>query len=351
MQLPERLLFVDVETTGFFSSDRVVSLGLVQLRTASLPSGKLDLQLGHYIFDPGRKSHPRAEEVHGYSDWLLRHQDPFDMHAADIRQLFEESGVIAAHNASFDQRFVEAEFELAGASLSRLPFFCTMQDFRQKIGGRSGLNAVLAQIGMARAGKTHGAFEDAWMAMEVFLWLQGLPRPSAGAMPAYMPTNLREAPPLPDGALPRRKRRTTPTPSATIILEKPIPAPVISIEIRSKLMTATRATAVLMMWIARSDGIVDPEIDALAAMVGATMDRLAIPPDPILQNDTAAALSEIEPSPEMVDVAARQIVGDASALDSLGYWLKFVTYADGKGTEHERLAIARITEAFLRARR
>jgi hypothetical protein len=211
---------------------------------------------------------------------------------------------------------------------------------------------VLAQIGLARAGKTHGAFEDAWMAMEVFLWLHSLPRPPVGTMPAYLPTNLKGVPSLPDGPLPRRKRRsTTVTPTAAIVLREPTRAPIVAVETRSKLLTATRATAVLMMWIARSDGIVDSEIDALSAMVGATMERLAIPPDPILQNDTAAALSEIEPSPEMVDIAAKQIVRDATALDGLGHWLKLVTYADGKGTEYEKVAIARITEAFLKARR
>lgn len=144
MNLPERLLFVDVETTGLFSSDRVVSIGLVQLETAPLGEGRIRVNYGHWIFDPGRKSHPRAEADHGYSDWLLRHQDPFEALAAELLPFFAESGLVAAHNASFDQRFIAAEFERAGKPIPARPFFCTMQEYRRRAPAR------LASPGHAR---------------------------------------------------------------------------------------------------------------------------------------------------------------------------------------------------------
>ena len=149
--LPERLLFADVETTGLFSSDRVVSLGLIAVETKNLFAETYTVQSTHLIFDPGKKSHPRAEEVHGYDDWTLRHQDHFADQMESIRPLFLNSPCLVAHNADFDRRFIEQEFELAGAPLPSLNYFCTMRAYRERIGGRAGLNAVLGQIGLNRA--------------------------------------------------------------------------------------------------------------------------------------------------------------------------------------------------------
>ena len=80
-RLPAIVAAVDVETTGLYSDDRVVTLGAWRVNTAELGGNALHPECLHIIADPGRKSHPRAEEVHGYSDWTLRHQQPFSEHA------------------------------------------------------------------------------------------------------------------------------------------------------------------------------------------------------------------------------------------------------------------------------
>lgn len=403
MNLPERLLFVDVETTGLFSSDRVVSIGLVQLQTAPLKAGRLEIAYAHYIFDPGRKSHPRAEAVHGYSDWLLRHQDPFEALAAELLPFFAESGLVAAHNASFDQRFIAAEFERAGKPIPARPFFCTMQEYRRQIGGPSGLAAILPRLGLTRAQKTHGALEDAWLAMEVFLWLHDLPRPPADAMPRIGPTNLKEAPPLPAGPLPRRSKRkkpatadaatpTTPEPAqkaadgpaeafhaaessvATTSPQAPAaalpdPAPAVpeapgaaieaetagaalpTAEERDRILKAARPTAALILWIARADGYSDEnEIAVMADYIGSEMERLGLPRNAAFEQDLAAEFFELEPTPELVDAAARVVARDRGAAARLPSWLRQVTHADGEMSLAERRAIARISEAFARAR-
>src|SRR5258707_14301038 len=72
--IPKCVIFFDVETTGLNSNDRVVTLAAVTLlNTNLLPSASLEYL--YLIFDPGRKSHPGAEAIHGYSDWILRHQE------------------------------------------------------------------------------------------------------------------------------------------------------------------------------------------------------------------------------------------------------------------------------------
>jgi hypothetical protein len=66
---------------------------------------------------------------------------------------------------------------------------------------------VAAQIGIARTGGRHSAFEDAWLVMMVYLWLHGCPvRLPFSVFGDAHPTNLRPVPPVPAGPLPRRKK-------------------------------------------------------------------------------------------------------------------------------------------------
>jgi Exonuclease len=90
--LPSKVVFVDVETTGLTDSDRIVSFAAILLETQSLRAEKCNVSVIHVVCDPGKKSHPRAKSVHGFSDWVLRHQDPFSKYAGDIASLIGRSG-------------------------------------------------------------------------------------------------------------------------------------------------------------------------------------------------------------------------------------------------------------------
>lgn len=364
--LPDRVLFVDIETTGLYSSDRLVSIGAVELETASIGTEACRLRLTHLVFDPGRRSHPKSEEVHGYSDWVLRHQEPFADCVDRLWPLFDGAGLIVAHNAEFDRRFLEREFSRAGKPLPDRPYFCTMQAFAERVGGRSGLDAVLQRMGIRRTHAPHGALEDAWLSMQVFFWLKGLPMLPQQALPDVPPQNLRPVPPPPSGKLPRRRR---PKVAAEPVLEpdaevmaKPAPegaeaaaeplaeeAPAPEPQVDPRLFEACRAAATLMLWIAQSDGVSDPEIGALSALVGSRMQRMGLEGED-LRADTAAALAAIDPTEAALDAAVRDLVRDADALSDLSRWLRLVTYADGKGSAQERTALDRITLSFEKAR-
>src|SRR6266550_1393933 len=43
------------------------------------------------------------------------------------------------------------------------------------LGGSASLSAVCRCIKLARSGGTHGAMEDAWLSMQIYLWLHGCP--------------------------------------------------------------------------------------------------------------------------------------------------------------------------------
>lgn len=206
---PKCVTFFDVETTGLNTTDRIITLAAIKLLNPATCASRLEAEFMHLIFDPGRKSHPEAEAVHGYSDWVLRHQDTFDVHAETIQKFFNSSDLLVAHNVEFDLAFYNREMGRTGRSPFASATCCTMIAYRQRgFPGSASLDAVCHRMGIARANRQHGALEDAWLALRAYLWLKKVPF-SAKLPPEFErgPSNLKPAPPLPEGPLPRRRRR------------------------------------------------------------------------------------------------------------------------------------------------
>ena len=186
-QKPQKLLFVDVETTGLTYDDRVITLGYVELDLDALQNGGNAASTGHMIFNPGRPSNPFAAAVHGYDDWTLKYQPEFSIHAEHLLAPFERADLVIAHNAAFDERFLRTEFSLCGHTLAPSRFQCTMRAYKTRHARPGGLDKVLDHMGLKGRGKLHGALEDAWLCMRVWLWLNDLPLPG-------MPGDLHVAP-------------------------------------------------------------------------------------------------------------------------------------------------------------
>ncbi len=175
---PDIVVF-DTETTGLGPEDRVVSLGAVRLR----PDLSLRASL-HLVFNPGRPSHWAAERVHGLSADYLSFQPGFAAHLEEVRAFFADAA-LAAHNLDFDTRMLSRELVLHGAPAldSRAGARCTMREWSARAGGgRAGLDLVIAELGLARQGHIHGAFEDAVLAASVLRWLDGVPHELCGAL-------------------------------------------------------------------------------------------------------------------------------------------------------------------------
>lgn len=170
----QKITVLDVETTGLSADDRVVSLALLSIDGWQLPRGSIEVTSLHAIFNPGKKSHPKAAEVHGYSDLELECQDLFEKHAKDIHSIIVNSDVLVAHNANFDRGFVTREFNNCGLPPLSVPWFCTM-DACKTAGefSRVNLDSVCARLGLQRAAAKHSALEDAWLTFQVYLWLHG----------------------------------------------------------------------------------------------------------------------------------------------------------------------------------
>ena len=201
--LPASVAFCDVETTGFGHHDRIVSFGGIGMISCDLAKGRPGPAYLYLVFNPGTKNHRDAERIHGFSDSALRLQDPFAVHAADVWRFLTSYELVVAHNAAFDLRFINRELRLSGLPALTRPVYCTMKGYRAlELGGSASLSAICRHIKLARAGDLHDAIEDAWLAMQIYLWLHRCPlqRQLRGSLPRT-PSNLRhvESGPYPVG--------------------------------------------------------------------------------------------------------------------------------------------------------
>jgi DNA polymerase-3 subunit epsilon len=203
------IAFLDVETTGLHSRDRIVTLAVILFHVPSLDAGKVKCDYIHRIYNPGINCHPEAAAIHGHTDWTLRHQPFFAEEAKEIKEFLSEADLIVAHNAQFDLRFLEREFARVAMPSVNAPSFCTMEHYRSRHDGSASLKNVARQLGLKRQGQNHGALEDAWLALNVFFYLQGTPLRfpfSNFGKESLAFQNFRPVPPMPDGKLPARKR-------------------------------------------------------------------------------------------------------------------------------------------------
>ena len=193
--LPASVAFCDVETTGLRKDDRIVSFGGIGMISRDPAKGPPDLEYVYLVFNPGNGNRLVAEQIHGFSDSALRLQDPFAVHAADVQSFLTSYELLVAHNAAFDLRFINREMRLSGLPALTRPVYCTMKGYRAlDLGGSASLSAVCRHIKLARAGHLHSAIEDAWLAMQIYLWLHGCPlqRRLRSSLPRT-PSNLRLA--------------------------------------------------------------------------------------------------------------------------------------------------------------
>lgn len=194
---PPVILFFDVETTGLEHHDRIVSIAFIELETEGVEQGIYNIKFGHFIVNPGIDSHPKAFEVHGYSDRLLKYQKPFSEIANSIYPSFERAGMFVAHNISFDLRFIQSHFYENGLSIEGKRLFCTMLDYRENYRGKSGLDHAISRFNLKRRSDKHSALEDTWLCMGLWANLHNLPFPQKTPDEILrMPTNMIEPPPL-----------------------------------------------------------------------------------------------------------------------------------------------------------
>ncbi len=329
------LLFVDVETTGLTPSDRVVSMGLVRVEHEDQFQPKdMTASACYAIFNPGVPSHPRARKVHGFADDFLAHQDPFEALASDLQKYFANDPLVIAHNSSFDERFMRAEFEAAGVAIPAEQFFCTMREYRRHHEGSAAIKAILPKLGLKRAGATHGALEDAWLAMQIYCHLRGLPVPVSNDIAYIQPLNLR-----------------TPTVERITATQEPTEkTPELSANTK-EILTALKPMSTILMAIARADNdFSNEEVKVLLSLIEDEANHLDISLSGDEHISALSYFSDIDPSETDISAACQEIAKSEHLMSLTPVWLKEMTYSDGKAAQEEADVIQSIAAEIKKAR-
>ncbi len=148
---------LDVETTGFSTSDRILELGVVLADASGAVVERWDT-----LLNPNR--HFDNEDVHGIYPQDLVGAPTFEQVAPELLRLLDGT-ILVAHNASFDCRMLSQEFARAGIEASATELLgssvCTMRltSLNYPAAGKK-LDKVLDYFGLQNS-QAHSALDDA----------------------------------------------------------------------------------------------------------------------------------------------------------------------------------------------
>ena len=106
-----REIVFDTETTGLSpeNGDRLVEIGAVELIN-HIPTGRTY----HQYINPERSVPEEVVAVHGLTEEFLKDYPVFAEVAAAFVEFVGEDGILVAHNASFDIKFINFELKKLG---------------------------------------------------------------------------------------------------------------------------------------------------------------------------------------------------------------------------------------------
>ena len=167
-----REIVIDTETTGLDPADghRVVEIGAIELVNL-LPTGRVY----HQYINPERPMPKEAENIHGLGDAFLRDKPAFARIAPAFLEFIGDAKLVI-HNASFDLRMLNAEFNRLGQpALPMSRAVDTLVIARKRFpGAQASLDALCRRLGVDNSGREkHGALLDSELLAEVYLELMG----------------------------------------------------------------------------------------------------------------------------------------------------------------------------------
>ena len=160
--LPQRLAFVDLETTGgSLKRDRVIEIGILRIE-----EGKL-VKTYKSLIDPGTRVPPEIERLTGITSKDLEGAPTFYQIKDEITEILKDC-VFVAHNVRFDYSFLKNEFKRYNIKFSP-KHFCTVKLSRHLFPGekRHNLDAVMERFGI-KCENRHRAFDDAQVLWEFY---------------------------------------------------------------------------------------------------------------------------------------------------------------------------------------
>lgn len=177
MQTVREIVF-DTETTGFdpITGDKLVEIGAVELIN-HVPTGRTY----HQYINPERDVPEEVVKVHGLTTEFLKDFPIFSEVAQDFIDFVGDDGVLVAHNATFDMKFINFELKRLGYNGYEWDRVVdTLEIAKNKFPGqRNNLDVLCKRFGIDNSARTfHGALLDAQLLAEVYLELLGGAEPT-----------------------------------------------------------------------------------------------------------------------------------------------------------------------------
>lgn len=171
----ESIAVIDFETTGVSPSQaRATEIGV-----AIIEDGRI-VDRYQSLMSSGAWVPPFIEQLTGISNAMLRQAPPSEQVMNEVADFIGERPLLA-HNASFDQKFWDAELARVRRRRSQ-PFACSLLLSRRLLPEAPShkLGNLNAWAGLPDTGRAHRALADAEMAANLTLHLFGLLRERHG---------------------------------------------------------------------------------------------------------------------------------------------------------------------------
>lgn len=194
VRLPEKLTFVDVETTGTSpTSDRIIEIGVLRVE-----NGKL-VNTFHSLVNPETYISPYIEAITGIKTRDVENAPTFATIAKDIKDILDDS-IFVSHNVRFDYSFMRNEF-LRNEQIFSSKKFCTVKLSRALFPNlpRHNLDSIISHFGIV-CNNRHRAYDDAeviWkfyqLVLAQFSPEEILPALALGIKKASFPVNIHQS--------------------------------------------------------------------------------------------------------------------------------------------------------------
>lgn len=149
------IVALDIETTGFGKTDRIIEIGAVVFNPeSSIVTGQLET-----LINPMRNVPEDSTKIHGLRSSDLSLAPTFEEIADDLIAFLGDHEIVA-HNADFDLSFLSQEFARVGKHIVFKDVVCTYKLTGQR------LNVACEQISFEFA--HHSALEDAKASLAVW---------------------------------------------------------------------------------------------------------------------------------------------------------------------------------------
>jgi DNA polymerase-3 subunit epsilon len=162
---PETVIVLDFETSGISpdNGDRAIEIGAVKLR------GGVIAERFQSLMNPGLRINSFIEDYTGITNRMLQDAPQAPVVMRDFAEFIGETPLVA-HNASFDRRFLDAEFRRIGRQRCQ-EFGCSMLAARRVYPDAPNhkLATLVSYRNLSTDGTFHRALADA--EMTAHLWL------------------------------------------------------------------------------------------------------------------------------------------------------------------------------------